>query len=252
MSGIQRDYGYSYETVAASQTSQVLGNSGAAGDYLHRLIITNTAATNNAVTLTDLASTTLAKDLFYVPEGIDGELAAWQVGTDLYFRVYGSGGLPNAPLNGYIKLDSEIIRYTGMYFYPEYPATVVIIAERGCFGTVPAYHLDGTPIICMTAELTSSSGFAETGVITCGTEKALYRGISGNTLTLMQRSYMGTTVADHTATTAITAGSTIPIQATGAPIGVYPVDIQANAVTASGWRVTTGASSTAVGVGLFT
>ena len=31
MSGIQRGYGYQYETVAASQTAQVLGGSGAAG-----------------------------------------------------------------------------------------------------------------------------------------------------------------------------------------------------------------------------
>ena len=36
----------SYETVAASQTDQVMGPVGAAGDYLDRLIITvNTAAT---------------------------------------------------------------------------------------------------------------------------------------------------------------------------------------------------------------
>ena len=251
MSGIQRDYGYSYETVAASQTSQVLGNTGAAGDYLHRLIITNTAATNNAVTLTDLASTTLAKDLFYAVDGFDTTLVANVLGF-LYFQTYGNVGVPNAPLNGYIKIDSEIIRYTGMAFDPVYPSTYVYIAERGCFGTVSAFHDINTPIICMTAELTSSSGFAETGVLTCGTEKALYRGISGNTLTLMQRPYLGTAVANHTATTAITAGSSIPIQATGAPIGVYPVDIQANAVTANGWRVTTGASSTAVGVGLFT
>ena len=250
MSGIQRDYGYSYETVAASQTSQVLGNSGAAGDYLHRLIITNTAATNNAVTLTDLASTTLAKDLFYAVDGFDSGFTADLLGLQ-YFTSYGDEGLPNAPLNGYFKIDSEIIRYTGMAFYED-GGTYLTIAERGCFGTVPAVHLVSTPVICMTAELTSSSGFAETGVITCGTEKALYRSISGNTMTLMQRPYLGTTVANHTATTAITAGSTIPIQATGAPIGVYPVDIQANAVTASGWRVTTGASSTAVGVGLFT
>lgn len=252
MSGIQRDYGYSYETVAASQTSQVLGNTGAAGNYLHRLIITNTAATNNAVTLTDLASTTLAKDLFYVVDGFDSGFTYDFVGNILYFTTYGNAGLPTAPLNGYFKIDSEIIRYTGMAFYAGYAGTYLTIAERGCFGTVPAFHDVSVPVICMTAELTSSSGFAETGVLTCGTEKALYRGISGNTLTLMQRPYLGTTVANHTATTAITAGSSIPLQATGAPIGVYPVDIQANAVTANGWRVTTGASSTAVGVGLFT
>ena len=53
MSGIERDYGYEYETVAASQTAQVLGNTGAAGDYLHRLIITVNTAATSAVGLTD-------------------------------------------------------------------------------------------------------------------------------------------------------------------------------------------------------
>ncbi len=53
MSGIQRGYGYQYETVAASQTAQVLGGSGAAGDYLHRLIVTINTALTSTVTLTD-------------------------------------------------------------------------------------------------------------------------------------------------------------------------------------------------------
>ena len=53
MSGVQRGYGYQYETVAASQTAQVLGGSGAAGDYLHRLIVTVNTAATSTVTLTD-------------------------------------------------------------------------------------------------------------------------------------------------------------------------------------------------------
>jgi len=53
MSGIERGYGYQYETVAASQTAQVLGGSGAAGDYLHRLIVTVNTAATSTVTLTD-------------------------------------------------------------------------------------------------------------------------------------------------------------------------------------------------------
>lgn len=53
MSGVQRDYGYQYETVAASQTTQMLGGSGAAGDYLHRLIVTVNTAATSTVTLTD-------------------------------------------------------------------------------------------------------------------------------------------------------------------------------------------------------
>jgi hypothetical protein len=53
MSGVQRGYGYQYETVAASQTTQMLGLAGAPGDYLHRLICTVTSAATATVTLTD-------------------------------------------------------------------------------------------------------------------------------------------------------------------------------------------------------
>ncbi|HEX5074261.1 MAG TPA: hypothetical protein VFW03_13685 [Gemmatimonadaceae bacterium] len=49
----------SYETVAASQTDQVLGATGAAGDYLDRLICVVTTAATAAVTITD-GSTAIA------------------------------------------------------------------------------------------------------------------------------------------------------------------------------------------------
>jgi len=46
MSGVNQPYRYQYEHVAASQTLQTLGGTGAAGDYIHRLVCTvNTAAT---------------------------------------------------------------------------------------------------------------------------------------------------------------------------------------------------------------
>lgn len=53
MSGIERGYGYQYETVAASQTAQVLGTAGKAGDYLHRLIVTVNTAATSTVSITD-------------------------------------------------------------------------------------------------------------------------------------------------------------------------------------------------------
>lgn len=53
MSGVQNPYRYTYETVAASQTAQVLGNTGAAGDYLHRVIVTVSTAATGTVTLLD-------------------------------------------------------------------------------------------------------------------------------------------------------------------------------------------------------
>ena len=47
---IQSPFRYQYEHVAASQTAQALGGTGAIGDYIHRLICTvTTAATGNVV-----------------------------------------------------------------------------------------------------------------------------------------------------------------------------------------------------------
>jgi hypothetical protein len=52
MSGVQLPYEYQYEHVPVSQTAQVLGSTGAVGDYLHRIICTvSTAATGNVVIL---------------------------------------------------------------------------------------------------------------------------------------------------------------------------------------------------------
>lgn len=45
--------GTDYETVAASQTAQVLGGTGAKGDFLARLILNNITVATAAVTLID-------------------------------------------------------------------------------------------------------------------------------------------------------------------------------------------------------
>lgn len=45
-----------YETVAASQTAQVLGNAGAVGDYIDRLVIVVATAATAAVSLLDSAT----------------------------------------------------------------------------------------------------------------------------------------------------------------------------------------------------
>lgn len=44
---------YNYETVAASQTAQVLGTTGASGDYLARLVIVPATVSPGVVTLID-------------------------------------------------------------------------------------------------------------------------------------------------------------------------------------------------------
>jgi hypothetical protein len=50
---------YPYETVAASQTAQVLGGAGAVGDYLHRLVVTVTATGTSTLSLLDNSTTVL-------------------------------------------------------------------------------------------------------------------------------------------------------------------------------------------------
>ena len=54
MSGVSNPYRYQYETVAASVTAQVLGGTGAAGDYVHRLIINVITVASAGVTLIDV------------------------------------------------------------------------------------------------------------------------------------------------------------------------------------------------------
>ena len=56
MSGTQNPYRYQYEHVAASQTAQVLGGTGAAGDYIHRLACTVSTASTGTVSILDGAS----------------------------------------------------------------------------------------------------------------------------------------------------------------------------------------------------
>lgn len=53
MSGVSNPYRYQYEHVAASQSAQVLGGTGAVGDYLHRIIITVATAATAAVQIVD-------------------------------------------------------------------------------------------------------------------------------------------------------------------------------------------------------
>ena len=58
MSGVNSPYRYQYEHVAASQTLQVLGGTGAAGDYIYRLICTVSTAATALVQIKDGTVTT--------------------------------------------------------------------------------------------------------------------------------------------------------------------------------------------------
>jgi len=52
--------GYTYETVAASQTDQALGPAGAKGDYLHRIIMVVATAATGAVDIQDGTDTAIS------------------------------------------------------------------------------------------------------------------------------------------------------------------------------------------------
>jgi hypothetical protein len=60
MSGVSYPYRYAYETVAVSQTDQPLGTTGAAGDYLHRIVVAVATAATSTVSVIDGSTTLLA------------------------------------------------------------------------------------------------------------------------------------------------------------------------------------------------
>jgi hypothetical protein len=97
MSGVSYPYRYAYETVAASQTAQVLGGSGAAGDYLHRIIVNVGTAATSTVSILD-GATSIAVVPANTPIGvysIEMNMAsasgAWKVTTGAGASVIGVG-----------------------------------------------------------------------------------------------------------------------------------------------------------------
>jgi len=88
MSGVQNPYRYQYETIAASQTAQVLGGTGAVGDYLQRLIITCNNNTAASVTLTDgsltgvlIVPATTPVGIYSIQIGACSASGAWKITT---------------------------------------------------------------------------------------------------------------------------------------------------------------------------
>jgi hypothetical protein len=97
MSGVSYPYRYAYETVAASQTDQPLGTTGATGDYLHRLLISVTTASTASVTLKD-GSTTIFTTPAATPIGVYSvevnavsRNGAWTVSTGSNVTAVGVG-----------------------------------------------------------------------------------------------------------------------------------------------------------------
>jgi len=95
-----RNSGNQYETVAASQTAQVIGGTGAIGDYMARLIITPATVAPGVVTLIDNATTiipwlggTVGTDLkpFVIEVGANSSSGAWKITTGANVSVVAVG-----------------------------------------------------------------------------------------------------------------------------------------------------------------
>lgn len=91
-----------YETVAASQTTQNLGATGATGDYLEAVLIVPATTSPGAVAIKDGANGAITiftggassiTDLapIYVPLGIKSTAGAWQVTTGANVSAIGIG-----------------------------------------------------------------------------------------------------------------------------------------------------------------
>lgn len=103
MSGVNNPYRYFYEHVAAGQTAQVLGTTGAVGDYLHRIVCTVTSGATGNVVIVDgsgagiLTHTVVPASASLVPGVYNVELnavsanGAWKITTGAGVEVMAVG-----------------------------------------------------------------------------------------------------------------------------------------------------------------
>lgn len=83
------DLGNAYETVAASQTAQVMGGAGASGDYIKGIVVIPATTAAGAIALLDgstsisVFATGTLSDLkpFYIPLGINSTTGPWKITT---------------------------------------------------------------------------------------------------------------------------------------------------------------------------
>lgn len=99
MSAVNSPYRYMYETVAASQTGQVLGGVGAKGDYIHRLVVSVNTVATATVTLLDGATSytlmagaaTLVPGAYSLEVGAVSNTGAWSITTGAGVTVMAIG-----------------------------------------------------------------------------------------------------------------------------------------------------------------
>ena len=91
---------FAYETVAASQTDQVLGATGAAGDFLHKLILVVATAATAATSIKDGAGSAIAVlpnspgggvGVYVIEFNIVSATGAWSVTTGAGVSAIGIG-----------------------------------------------------------------------------------------------------------------------------------------------------------------
>ena len=82
MSGVSYPYRYPYEHVAASQSLQVLGGTGASGDYLHRLVCTVSTASTSVVQIKDGSLTTHT----VLPNSVGGGVGVYNIELNMVSR----------------------------------------------------------------------------------------------------------------------------------------------------------------------
>ena len=78
MSGVNNPYRYYYEHVTVSQTAQVLGTTGAVGDYLHRLICTVSTAATSIVQIVDGTGTGVLTHTI-LPNAVGGGIGVYNI-----------------------------------------------------------------------------------------------------------------------------------------------------------------------------
>jgi hypothetical protein len=97
MSGVPFPYRYPYETVAASQTAQVLGGTGAAGDYLHRIVVTVTTTGSSTLSVIDGSTTILTMaantpvGVYSLELGLAAATGPWKITTGAGLTVLAVG-----------------------------------------------------------------------------------------------------------------------------------------------------------------
>ena len=102
MSGTPNPYRHQYEVVAASQIGQVLGNTGATGDFLHRVVVNVTTTLTSAFSIIDgsttiltVANSILANGVYNLEFNAASQNGAWKITTGAGVSVIGIGTFTN-------------------------------------------------------------------------------------------------------------------------------------------------------------